>query len=74
VAGSQTSESPLVIECTFDAHFHVEAHMAEGFAKQFTESDMRLVLWPYFRQYVFDTTARMAIPPVLVPLSTESLE
>ena len=38
---------------------------AEGFAKD----NAWLVFWPYFRQFVSDATARMAVPPEVLPLS-----
>lgn len=61
----------LNIECEFEGHFHASIVKRE-FAKRFADSELRLVLWPYFRQFVSDITARMSIPPLVVPLSTKS--
>ena len=65
-------ERALTIQCTFQTHFHGKEPIDRTFAKQFTISELRLVIWPYFRQFVSDTTARMAIAPIVVPLSTQS--
>jgi hypothetical protein len=70
-ADRQGGESPLVIECRIDAHFHGKRPVNKEFAKRFAESEFRFVVWPFFRQFVFDMTARMAIPPVAIPLSDD---
>jgi hypothetical protein len=60
----------LSIECTYEAHFHCDdcdAH--RDFAQRFADSELRLVMWPYFRQFANDITGRMTIPPILIPFS-----
>jgi hypothetical protein len=61
----------LRLTCSFILHFHGDRAVDQSLAKQFTASELRLVVWPYFRQFVSDITARMSIPPVNVPLATE---
>ncbi len=65
-------QSALTLNCTFDAAFGVREKLHREFAERFTSSEIRLVIWPYFRQFVSDVTARMTIPPITVPLSIES--
>lgn len=62
----------LVIECAFDAHFHGQSPIDRKMAERFIAADLRVVVWPYLRQFVYDITSRMVIPPVVVPLSVES--
>lgn len=62
----------LEISCTIEAHLHTEVRYKHEHAKHFAESDLRVLLWPYFRQFVTDTTARMWIPPVTIPLSADT--
>lgn len=58
----------LKVQCVFYGHFHVATTpLDRSFAKKFAESESWVVFWPYFRQFVSDTTSRMAIPPVVVP-------
>jgi preprotein translocase subunit SecB len=69
------SQSPpaVVVECTYVAHFHCDGcEITREFAERFTQSEMRLVVWPYFRQFVNDATARMAIQPIVIPFSAVS--
>jgi hypothetical protein len=60
---------PLKIGCVFSGHFHAAAPVAREHAQQFTDDESWLIFWPFFRQFVADTAARMAIPPLLVPLA-----
>jgi preprotein translocase subunit SecB len=70
VEDKQGTSTALLIECEYGAHFHyAESADAKEFAQRFTESELRLIVWPYFRQFVNDVTGRMTIPPILVPLS-----
>jgi len=72
IRGRKKEESVLAIDCAFEAHFHGANPMPRELADRFTTSELRLVVWPYFRQFVWDMTARMSIPPITIPFSTES--
>jgi len=63
---------PLHIECQFDAHFHPPAPLDEELIRRFVSSELKLIIWPYFRQFVSDITGKMAIQPITIPLSTVS--
>ena len=61
------------VECTYVAHFHCDGcQITKELAERFTESELRLVVWPYFRQFVNDATSRMAIQPIVIPFSAVS--
>ncbi|HXZ39099.1 MAG TPA: hypothetical protein VEG68_00065 [Terriglobales bacterium] len=68
---NRNGQDCLALRCVFEAHFHCPTFRKE-FAERFATSEARLALWPYFRQFVSDTTARMAIPPITVPLATRT--
>ncbi len=59
----------LAIDCTFWGHFHVDAPIPAELAKRFAETESWLLFWPFFRQFVADSVARMSIPPVIIPLA-----
>jgi hypothetical protein len=59
---------PLIIECTFQAHFHGPKVIVKKDADRFLQTYFKVVSWPYFRQFVSDMTARMAIAPLVLPL------
>jgi hypothetical protein len=65
----ETKKRAMSIECSFLCHFHADEPINSKHAERFTESECRVAIWPYFRQFVSDTTARMGIPPVVIPVS-----
>lgn len=60
---------PLRMSCVFEGHFHAKAPFETKNAQAFVDDDAWIVFWPYFRQFVSDTTARMSIPPEVLPLA-----
>lgn len=71
ILNTQSDSRVLSVRCTYEAHFHCDkCDEHRGFAQRFTDSELRIVMWPYFRQFVNDMSGRMAVPPILVPLYT----
>jgi len=63
----------LSIQCAFAAHFHcARLDTGKDYAERFTQSELRLIMWPYFREFVSDVSSKMAIPPLLIPLSAST--
>jgi preprotein translocase subunit SecB len=60
----------IKIVASFDLHFHADS-ILKPLVDRFCKSDVRLIVWPYFREYVSDVSSRMYVPPVILPLSTE---
>jgi hypothetical protein len=64
------SDELLCIRTSFTAHFHCKKISAgKSYADRFAQSEARLIFWPYFRQTISDTTARMSIRPITIPLT-----
>jgi len=74
VAEKTKATPALAIQCTYETHFHCKAPVEKKLAERFTASELRLVLWPYFRELVFDLSGKMSIPPIAIPLTTEGME
>jgi hypothetical protein len=70
VTDGKKSGPALTIECKYESHFHCRAPVDRDLAERFTNSELRLVLWPYFRELVYDLCGKMGIPPLTIPLST----
>jgi len=68
LCGERPNSPVLRLSATFDLHFHGES-ITKEFVQQFCGSEIRLIVWPYFREFVTNMTARMHIPPVILPLS-----
>jgi preprotein translocase subunit SecB len=67
----EKSKSPVVnVVAEFDVSFHSSKPKKE-FVEEFCKSEIRLLVIPYCREFVTDLTARMHIPPLILPLSTK---
>jgi preprotein translocase subunit SecB len=70
-------EVPLLsVECVFDGHFHApgDGGVSKEHAGKFANSEARLILWPFIREFIANMTTRMAIPPLMLPLVLRSPE
>jgi preprotein translocase subunit SecB len=61
---------PLTVECTFELHMHSKLATEPRFLNRFSKSELPLIVVPFARQIILDLTGRMAVPPVIIPLST----
>jgi preprotein translocase subunit SecB len=59
----------LSLDVTISGHFHPKTKVSREEAESFAKAEARLIFWPYFRQVVSDTTSRMHIYPVTLPLA-----
>lgn len=59
----------LSLDVAVTGHFHPKTKLSRQEAESFALSDARLIIWPYFRQIVSDTTSRMHIGTITLPLS-----
>lgn len=56
------------IECTFCLNFSPASCFTPEFFEVFRKANLYINTWPFFREFVFNTTARMNIPPISLPL------
>jgi preprotein translocase subunit SecB len=68
LSGDKSKKQFVKISVSFDLHFHADLTKKE-YVDQFCKSEIRLIVWPYFREYVSNTIGRMHIPPVILPIS-----
>jgi preprotein translocase subunit SecB len=61
-------------EGDFLIHIHSSHDIRKAHVERFTNSEVRLVIWPYVREYVSTTCNRMFIPPIFLPLTGGSEE
>jgi preprotein translocase subunit SecB len=70
VKGTNGSEA-VELSCTISALFSLDKEVEEAHLERFTQTEVRLVFWPYLRHFVSDSTYRMAISPLILPLTSE---
>jgi hypothetical protein len=63
---------PVNIECSYQLHFHAPKGFQRAEAETFVRKYLSIITWPYFRQFVSDMSARMAIAPLTLPLLPEA--
>jgi preprotein translocase subunit SecB len=71
VVGEKSKTKLIKISAKYDFHVHTKLASKE-FIEKFCGSEVRLIIWPYFREYVSETSSRMYIPPIILPLSDKA--
>lgn len=62
-------KSPILfLDIAITGHFHPKRPVSRDDAEKFARAEARLIFWPFFRQIVSDTTARMHIGVITLPL------
>lgn len=70
IKGEKSKSAAVRIVASFDLFLDSKTTSKE-FIDRFCESDVILIVMPYFREFVTDMTAKMHIPPLVLPLSTK---
>jgi len=56
------------IECTFCLNYSPAECFSQEFFEEFKKGNLHINTWPFFREFVFNMTARMNVPPITLPL------
>jgi len=60
------------INATFEMHLHASKPIDPALVKRFADGEVKIMIWPYFREYVSSVSGRMHIPPLLLPFGTRN--
>jgi preprotein translocase subunit SecB len=69
ISESQKSKPALIIDFVFLTHIHGQSPVSKQHAERFCNSELRLLLVPYARQFVSSLSSQMSIPPIVLPLT-----
>ena len=69
VSQSKDSIPALTVQCSFQAHIHGKKPISQQHAERFTNSELKLVMVPFARQFVASVSSQMSIAPVILPLT-----
>lgn len=69
---SRSGDELIGIQCTLSALFTVSGKWEQSLVERFAQNEVRVVFWPYLRHFLADTTYRMSITPLLLPLTSEA--
>jgi len=70
VAKPKSQTAFLELKATYALHVHCMKDFPKEYGARFCNVEVRLMLWPYFREFVTGMCGRMHIPPVFLPLAT----
>lgn len=68
VINKKTRRKSLGIECTLCVNYSSKKEFTQEFFEIFKDLNLPVNTWPFFREYVFNVTSRMYIPPLTLPL------
>jgi Preprotein translocase subunit SecB len=60
------------LTASYVLHIHAGVAFPYEHVERFCSSEVRLIIWPYFREYVASVCSRMHIPPVILPLANRA--
>lgn len=58
----------LKISCTFSVRFSSEEPLSNEFLDIFSDVNIPVNTWPYFREFIQSMAQRMCLPPIMLPL------
>ncbi|MFZ0914636.1 MAG: hypothetical protein WBQ76_06215 [Candidatus Korobacteraceae bacterium] len=67
-ARKKTGAGSLQLQAVYLLHIHAKPPISKGAIKRFADEELRLLIWPYLREYVASTCGRMHVPPIILPL------
>lgn len=69
---NDTQEAVFEITASFKAFYSSETELTEECAKEFGKFNVGHTVWPYWREYVHSTSARVGLPAVNIPFYSTS--
>jgi hypothetical protein len=67
IKDTRTNRSPVRLRVVFQVSYESHIPIDEAVFDEFTETSLRLTTWPYLREYVHSTFARMNWPVLIAP-------
>ncbi|MFZ0137842.1 MAG: hypothetical protein WAK89_12325 [Candidatus Sulfotelmatobacter sp.] len=58
----------FALTASYLLHVHAPAPLDDEHVKRFADSEVRLIVWPYAREYATSVFGRMHVPPAILPV------
>jgi preprotein translocase subunit SecB len=69
VSGPKSKASSFLLTAVYVLHIHAPAPVNPQHVKRFAGSEVRLIIWPYVREYAMSVFGRMHVPPTILPVT-----
>lgn len=63
-----SDESIILIKVDYEVNLQIKGELPSEFWDVYKSVTLPLQIWPYFREFVQNTTSRMNIPPLTLPI------
>jgi preprotein translocase subunit SecB len=63
-----SNESIILIKVDYEVNIEIKGEIPSEFWNIYQSVTLPLQIWPYFREFVQNTTSRMNIPPLTLPI------
>lgn len=70
VSARNAEVSLFTVDCSFDVVMSVPGELPDGFIEVYIAHNLFLTVFPYVRELVSSLTARMGLPPLVLPYVT----
>jgi hypothetical protein len=67
IRDSSTKQNPVRVQVVFRVTYDSRMPVDEALFGEFVETSLRLTTWPYLREYIHSTFARMNWPLIIAP-------
>jgi preprotein translocase subunit SecB len=69
ISAPTAKENFFMLTASYLLHVHAPAPLDVQHLERFTDSEVRLVVWPYVREYATSVFGRMHVPPAILPVT-----
>jgi len=69
ISAPTTKKDFFTLTASYVLHVHAPAPLDPKYVQRFTDSEVRLIVWPYVREYVTSMFGRMHVPPAILPVT-----
>lgn len=56
------------VSCTFISVYHSDKRITKAFFDVYKDMSLRIMMWPYFREYINNVTSRMGLGHLVLPI------
>ncbi len=72
IGAADPKEAIGKLRAAYNLKFKVKGkELDEEHVRQFAKTNIKIIVWPFFREFVHNITSRFGIPPVTVPIHAE---
>jgi len=68
VVHNESKKQSIKIDCVYNLEYSSKQDFTIAFFNKFKKTSLPVNTWPFFREFVNSSTARMNIPPLVLPL------